>query len=257
MSDRPIRLVLPPDSPFPDLDLLRDELERLREELRRAGIAIDARGEDRAAAERLDLRDQAAAVREGKRDPGTKRQDKVDKEKEEWEHKFAAIQEAIRQVTDEVVALVEERREDWKEAAESASSAAREAYLEALAQAVTANAAVREANALLRWVSTFPDMKSWKAPQGLTGLRSPAGDPYTTNVILDGLIEEASLAPHYDRYGGRPSPVPVLTHEEAVAQVEREREQRIAMGAEERPRPMRPPGGTLPPNAVIGGQTLG
>ena len=156
IGDRPIRLALPPHSPFPDLDALREELERLEEERKRAGIAIDARVEDRAAAERLDLRDQAQAIRDGKADPGTKRQDKVDKEKVEWEHKFAAIQEAIRQVNDEVVALVEERREDWKEAAESASSAARETYLEALAQAVTANAAVREANAMLRWVSSVP-----------------------------------------------------------------------------------------------------
>jgi hypothetical protein len=252
--ERPRKLVLPPHSPFPDLDAARDELARLEEERRRAGIAIDSRVADRVRAEELDLRDQADAIRTGSKDPGWKRRDKIDKEKEQWEDRFAAITQAIRAVEDEVLAMVEERRDEFIATAQEASAVARDAYRVALEEAARANTAVREANALLRWVSMFPDMKgTYKTPDGLTSMRSPSGDPYAAGTVIASLIEEASVTPTYERAPQTENRAETV--EEARARVMAEQEMRYEMGFEERPRKTQ--SGPLPPNSVIGGRTLG
>jgi hypothetical protein len=251
--ERPRKLVLPPSSPFPDLDSAREELGRLEEERRRAGIAIDARGADRVRAEELDRRDQGDAVRTGAKNPGWRRRDKQDKEKAEWEDRFAAITEAIRTVEDEVLAMVEERREEFIAIAREAADAKREDLLVALQQVQEANSATREAHALLKWVSLFPDMKgTYKTPDGLTSLRSPSGDLYPASVVIASLLEEASIAPRYQRV--EVTDAGPMTQQDAIAKVEAEREQRIAMGAEDAPRKAQ--SGPLPPSAVIGGRTI-
>jgi hypothetical protein len=242
------RIDIPPAAVplFPKLKAAIGGLRALEEEQRLVDMGLRNRIAGREDAQRKDLQDYARAIREGKPDPRTPRQDRLDAEVEALRRRSAAVKEAVDQARRELGELVEFHRDEWIAVAKDREADAREAYRRALDAVTEANEGVREADLVVRFVALFPEVRGkMKRGTGITGLRSPSGDAYRVPALLDALRAEADLVPNYDLV--RESRPHVLTVEEARQKVRREQEERWEQGFEERPRPPRP-------TPILGGQ---
>lgn len=170
------------------------ELERRRPE------AVEA---DRAA--------YAAAIRDGKPDPGTKAVDRLDAELVATRRRSEALAVAVATAQAELVATVEARRGPWGAAIDRQVAKDRDELAKAVEALAAARDKLAESLSLAGWLSRFPNKTAWMPPAALAGVRgleAPNGDPYPWALVLGALR----------RYGEPPAPpVPLRVAETSAA----------------------------------------
>jgi uncharacterized protein YukE len=136
----------------------------------------------------------AKAIKEGAKDPGPSRVEKIKKEIAACERFLASSEEAVDMALQDVIDAVDEHRDEWQGEAEEALQEARRAYAETVEEMVAAKEHVSAKYALLAWVAGFPEQELTFRVRGSYGggLKAENGDPYFFSQVIDALRADAA-----------------------------------------------------------------
>jgi hypothetical protein len=207
---------------------------KLESEFQAVSQGVDVRTRDLRHAKQLDDEAHATAIRQGNRDPGSPRQDKLNHEIENLKRHYDALLIALDQSAAEITALVDRNRDKWIAATQKKAVARREAYAAEVEKLIASRDEVMLNDSLLRWLVRFPNTKG-KFAAGLpsTAMHSPSGESWNLFSLFEALRLDAN-GPSVD-----------------AAELRRFDEERRANGG------IVPPElGPQPPNLTIGGRDL-
>jgi hypothetical protein len=198
---RRLDVSLPPPGIWEELDEVSATYLRLVADRKATGTKLSAlRGalERAKDAERHAL---AQAIKDRKAEPKATEVEKIEKQIEACERRFAAVEEAIDDALAEVHITVDERRGEWCEDALSRLTDAQSQYAEAIEEVVSRAQDVYAAVALLRFARLFPDDEVAYRARGsmLPTLRGMNGDPFSSFDVFQALRDEARIT--YDPKG--------------------------------------------------------
>lgn len=191
-----------------ELEEAVDAYEKLKQERKVTGARLGELTRKREQAIEADRRALAKAIREGKRDPGGKAVEQIEKEIKACNRRLEALEEALDDAESDLAAVVEEHRKEWSEEAEAEFLEAREEYAAAVEALNEARAVFAERRQLLAWVRRFPDEQtgslSFRVRDSyLPRLSAPSVDPYTFSTVVEALREAAQV--DASRVAGDPS----------------------------------------------------
>jgi hypothetical protein len=198
-----------PHTRWKELEEAVDAYEKLKRERKVTNSRLAGLTREREKAIEADRRALAKAIKEGKRDPGNKAIERIEKEIQACNRRLEALEEALDDAEGDLIAVVDEHREAWVEEAEAAHLEAREAYAEAVEELSLSRTVLAERFSLYSWVKHFPDEElgtlSYRVRDSyLPGLLASWGDPYTFTDVLVALREDAQGRPDGDHAPGDP-----------------------------------------------------
>jgi transcriptional regulator with XRE-family HTH domain len=156
---------------------------------------LDQIARDRRKAEQLDQATLAAAIREGKPDPGNAAVKKLEQDEQETNRLIGALEEAIFDVEAELVEVFDATKDEQHPGVDAEIDAA-SLHLQMVIEALQdARWKLAEAVSMKRFLKTFPDEGDWRPGEWpLHKLVSPSGDAYDIGKVIEALKFDIDVA---------------------------------------------------------------
>ena len=170
MSLSPINLETPPAELLPEhLRQPVEQYHRLVDEMQATGKQVRDLERRLPIAQAADRQALAAALRDGKKDPGTPEADKVKAEASEARRRFDGYQTAVSDARHDLEVAIIAARPDWSETIAGTVTAAQADYLAAVENLATAHQRMQTARSVARWLERFPHKPVLTVPDPTVG----------------------------------------------------------------------------------------
>ena len=187
-----LEIVLP-DTEWPELQEAVDEYRKLQAARKAAAGELDKLTNDLGRAVQQDRAAHAAAIREGKPDPGGKAVEKIEKDIIACKRRYEALDVALEDAEIELLDVRDKNNERWLEEIDGSLGQVREEYEGAIDALVEKRLALARSQSLRRWVVNFPAQASYRfVVPGVRKIVSPNGEPYFFNEIESALRADAN-----------------------------------------------------------------
>jgi hypothetical protein len=172
------------------------EYNKLVRDRKAAQHRLDQIARDRIKAELRDQAALAAALREGKPDPGNKAVKKLEKDEKETKRLLGALEEALLDVEAELAEAFEATKAGQHETVDAEIDAASQEYLDAIAAMQSARWKLAQAVSMKRFLNTFPeDERAWRPGEwNVYKLVAPSGDAYDMGKVVEALQFDVDVA---------------------------------------------------------------
>ena len=168
---------------WPELEKAVEDFNRLKVDLDRTVAKVRELTEARRGAEDKDQRALAAAIREGKDDPGEQHVAKIDADIRNAERRRDALRFAIQEQAAVITATIDEHRSEWQHEVGSRIPKAQDRLSRAVAEVEAARGELRGLHGLSDWLQK-PD-ESY----------APKDAAKNTNVVIQGGINRQGAEP--------------------------------------------------------------
>jgi hypothetical protein len=163
----------------------------------RTGRELNALSKALPEAERRETEALANSIRTGKAAPATSEVEQIKKAIDSATRRLAALELVLLGQIDDVRAAVESHREEAIHAFEPEVEEARKRYTAAITVMTDARSDLTTVQRRQGWLANYSQQPEFKAGTGggfVSKLHSPAGDPYTFQVVVDALQADANPA---------------------------------------------------------------